>query len=31
MKDILGSEAGITLLGAILGAVWTFFKSTELF
>jgi predicted AAA+ superfamily ATPase len=31
MKDILTSEAGITVLGAILGAIWTFFKSTELY
>lgn len=31
MNDLLTSEAGLTLLGAILGALWTFFKGTEFY
>lgn len=29
IENILGSESGLTLVGSIIGGVWTLFKSTE--
>ena len=31
ISEVLGSEPGITLLGTVLGGLWTLFKSSELF
>lgn len=31
ISEVLGSESGITLLGTVLGGLWTLFKSSELF
>lgn len=31
IANIIGSEAGIALLGALFGAIWTLFKSSEWF
>ncbi|HOZ46294.1 MAG TPA: hypothetical protein PLO37_12135 [Candidatus Hydrogenedentes bacterium] len=31
LTNVLGSDPAVTLLGAILGATWTFFKSSELY
>jgi len=28
---VLSSEAGLTVVGGVLGAVWTFFRSTKLY
>ncbi len=31
MLNVLNSDAGLTLVGGLLGGVWTFFQSTNLF
>lgn len=31
LSNVLQSESALTVLGAVLGGAWTFFKSTELY